>query len=148
MATLAESHADAAERLVLQEGDVLELASGTYRVRQQLGEGGFGIVHEVAGPQGGLYAFKVLKLWEIMPRDQPELADRFVREYQAGRIDSPYIVRSLYDGQVNGNPYIVMDFCPGGSLSRSGFHSKGTAGATICCLHPYFRSRACSMNLA
>ena len=115
MAVILESDAAVAARLALQPGDTLQLSSGTYQIRRCLGEGGFGIVYEVQGT-GPPHAFKVLKLWEIMPKDQRELADRFTREFHAGQIESPHIVRSIQYGQVQGNPYILMAFCEGGSL--------------------------------
>ncbi|MEM7104799.1 MAG: FHA domain-containing serine/threonine-protein kinase [Bacteroidota bacterium] len=110
-----EDHTAVAERLVIRPGDALNLKSGNYTVDAELGEGGFGLVYRIKG-NGQTLALKVLKLWEVMPREQKEIADRFIREYKAGQIESRHIVRSSHFGQLSGNPYILMDYCPNGSL--------------------------------
>ena len=55
-----------------------------------------------------------------MPEERELLVKRFKREFDCGQIESPYLVHSLGYGSVSNNPYIVMDFCSGGSLSNKG----------------------------
>ena len=38
-------------------------------------------------------------------------------EFKTGQIKSDYLVQALDYGDVGGNPYIVMEFCPGGDLT-------------------------------
>jgi hypothetical protein len=42
--------------------------------------------------------------------------ERFEMEFNTGQIDCDNLVRSLAYGVVGGNPFIIMEFCPGGDL--------------------------------
>ncbi len=95
------------------------IIDGTYVVDGILGEGSFGIVYRVHNLRSTVnitYALKLLKLWTIPFHEREKVLLRFDQEYETGRIRSPYLVQSLDKGMVNGNPYIVMEFCPGGDL--------------------------------
>jgi len=87
-----------------------------YRVEKELGEGSFGKVFKVKDSRGQVAALKLLKLWEVHPDIRQQLVDRFDMEFETGRINSHYLVHSIDHGFVEGNPYIVMEFCPGGDL--------------------------------
>jgi len=89
-----------------------------YQVVEVLGEGGFGKVFKVKIPTGQLYALKMLKLWTIPLDVRQQLIDRFDMEYQTGKIDSYYLVHSSDHGMVQGNPYIVMEYCSNGDLMQ------------------------------
>lgn len=102
------------ERCVFSPGDNVE---GRYVVRKLLGEGSFGDVYEVADYNGTSYALKLLRLWDATPEIRQELCDRFRTEYETGRIDCQQIVHSFQYGKIKGNPYILMEFCPGGDLT-------------------------------
>ncbi len=93
---------------------------GKYCVTRQLGEGSFGKVFLVEDFSHREYAIKLLKLWEVPPDIRDALTNRFEMEYQTGRIDSPYLVQALNRGIVEGNPYIVMEYCPNGDLTQYG----------------------------
>lgn len=92
--------------------------AGKYRVVRCLGEGSFGKVYQVSDNSGNKYALKILKMWEIPQDLQDKILARFDMEYETGRIESPYLVHSYDHGMVNGNPYILMEFCPNGDLSN------------------------------
>ena len=78
-------------------------------------EGGFGDV--VLGQDNGdEYAIKILRLWEVHPEERKSVSARFYREFEAGSLVSPYLVKSVKCGEVKGNPYHVMEFVPHGSL--------------------------------
>jgi len=89
-----------------------------YFVIKDLGEGSFGKVFKVMDRAGQVYALKLLKLWEIPPGIRQQLVARFDMEYETGRIESHYLVHSISHGLVNGNPYIVMEYCANGDLLK------------------------------
>ncbi len=78
-------------------------------------EGGFGDV--VLGEKNGNeYAIKLLRLWEVHPEERKSVTARFYREFEAGSIESPYLVKSYECGEYKGNPYHAMEYVPHGSL--------------------------------
>lgn len=104
------------EKLDIVPGYVFSSDKGSYRVIKELGEGGFGSVYLVEG-QGRQYALKITKMWNFLPQERQEYAKRFRQEYEHGsNLDSEFVVRSHDFHHVGGNPYMLMDLCPGGSL--------------------------------
>jgi len=95
-----------------------DVVDGKYQVVEVLGEGGFGKVFKVKNPTGQVYALKILKLWTVPHDIRRQLIDRFDMEYQTGKIDSYYLVHSNGHGRVQGNPYIVMEYCTNGDLMQ------------------------------
>ncbi len=95
-----------------------EYIDNRYHVDKILGEGSFGKVYRVTDSEGRVYALKLLKLWEVPAEIRYSLVQRFDMEFQTGKIDSDYLVHSLSYGQVEGNPYILMEYCPGGDLGQ------------------------------
>jgi serine/threonine protein kinase len=102
-----------------------EIVDDRFIIEGILGEGSFGKVFRIRDNDGQILALKLLKLWEVPPEVRHPLTQRFDMEFQTGQIDSDYLVRSLSYGSVKGNPYIVMEFCPGGDLNT--FTGKTTA---------------------
>lgn len=99
----------------LAPGNIID---NRFVVEGQLGEGTFGIVYRVSDRLDGTpRALKLLKLWSVPQHEREKLLLRFDQEYATGLIPSPYLVQSVASGQVNGNPFIVMEFCPGGDLN-------------------------------
>lgn len=101
------------DRCVFNPGDIID---NRYAVKKVLGEGSFGVVYLVEDGRGGQYALKLLRLWEVPAEIRQPLMERFEMEFNTGQIDCDNLVRSLAYGIVGGNPYIVMEFCPGGDL--------------------------------
>jgi len=102
------------ERCDIQPG---EIVGEKYTVDKLLGEGTFGKVYKVTDRQSRqLWALKLFKFWE-MPSDlRKGMLSRFQMEYETGQIKSNYLIHSVDYGYIKGNPYIVMEFCPGGDL--------------------------------
>ncbi|MDR2497402.1 MAG: protein kinase [Tannerellaceae bacterium] len=95
-----------------------EYINGRYHIEQLLGEGAFGKVFRVTDGGRGEYALKILKLWDLMPELRRPLIDRFDMEYRTGQIRSDYLVQTLANGMEQGNPFIVMEYCPNGNLKQ------------------------------
>ena len=101
------------------------LIDGRYAIDRPLGEGTFGQVFRVRRKADGkIFALKLLKLWTIEPNERHKLLKRFDQEYETGRIESEFLVQSYGKGSVEGNPYILMEYCPGGDLLQG--VEKGT----------------------
>lgn len=94
-----------------------DLVDGKYKVEKSLGEGAFGQVYKVTDRYNTAYALKLLRLWDVPSDIRDPLVERFEMEFKTGQIDSKYLVRSLDYGFTNGNPYILMEFCPNGDLT-------------------------------
>lgn len=104
-----------ADRCSFSVGDRID---GKYLVKKNLGEGAYGSVYLIQDANGRDCALKMLRFWEVHPEIREKLQLRFDMEYQTGLIDSPYLVQSYDRGWVSGNPYILMEFCPNGDLTR------------------------------
>lgn len=102
-----------ADRCDFHPGDLID---GRYKIDKSLGEGTFGVVYRVKDYSGQVYALKLLKLWTVTPEISKGLKDRFVMEFETGQIQSDYLAHSYSYGEVHGNPYILMEFCPKGDL--------------------------------
>ncbi len=95
---------------------------GRYEVIAELGRGAMGIVYKARDPQiDRLVAVKTVRLFGQEPEQEEEFRRRFVLEAQAaGRLQHPGIV-AIYDVGEEGenrDPYIVLEYVAGESLSR------------------------------
>jgi len=86
---------------------------GHYEILEELGRGGMGVVY--LARQDGLDRLVAVKVLAAM---DAELAARLRREARVlSELHHPHIV-SIYDlGEVAGNPYFVMAYCAGGSVT-------------------------------
>jgi len=101
-------------RFDCKEGDLI---SDKYRLVSSLGQGAFGQVYKVEDVSRNIWAMKLLRLWDVPSEIRKPLVERFEMEYRTGLIDSPFLVHASDYGFIKGNPFIVMEFCPGGDLS-------------------------------
>lgn len=91
---------------------------GKYRVIDRLGAGSYGDVYKVEDVTGQVYALKLLRLWEVPNDVHTELVSKFELEYKTSRLKSDYLVHSLDFGVVQGNPYLLMEYCAKGDMSH------------------------------
>lgn len=90
---------------------------GNYKLLQQIGEGGFGVVWmaEQERPVRRRVALKIIKLG----MDTGQVVARFEQERQAlAMMDHPNIAKVLDAGATDtGRPYFVMELCKGDSIT-------------------------------
>lgn len=110
--------AEAGETNVAAISGEANIIAGRYELRDQIGRGAFGIVHEVYDRRLGRLA--ALKTMPIGARDNAEAtADlhRFHQEAQAvARLSHPGIVTVHDFGETGGNAWIVMELVIGETL--------------------------------
>lgn len=104
-----------AYRLDYDNGSLID---GKYRVVGRIGKGSYGDVFRVHDAEGHSFALKLLRLWEVSTDLHEQLNRRFEQEYNTARIASEYLVHSLDFGIIEGNPYLLMEYCPDGDLSK------------------------------
>src|SRR4029079_18341623 len=98
----------------IREGDVL---AGKYRVERVLGVGGMGMV--VAARHMVLNERVAIKFLLPEMLGEPEAVERFIREARsAARIKNEHIVRVSDVGELDGGPYIVMEYLEGKDLAE------------------------------
>ena len=113
------------ERCDFRIGDVIRGSDNTYYcIEKELGEGTFGIVYKVKDYGGRVCALKLLKLWTVPSDVYKGLRDRFVMEFETGKITSAHLAHSYACGEVKNNPFFVMEFCPNGDLRNYVKHHK------------------------
>src|ERR1700733_11631197 len=91
---------------------------GKYTLIRVIGEGGMGRVYEAMDPIiGRRVAIKTISLNVVA---DAEMRTRFFREAQAaGRLSHPNLITIHDIGEVEGVPFIVMEYLEGMDLSRA-----------------------------
>lgn len=107
-----------------------EVVASRYIVEKTLGEGSFGVVYKVKDYDGRCWALKLLRLWDVPSSIRQPLISRFEMEYKTSCIRSNNLVHSVDFGYLNGNPFIVMEFCSGGDLAKL-INTSGVAYSRI-----------------
>jgi len=109
--------------------------AGRYRILECLGTGGSGSVyratHEVTGQ------VSAVKLLNVEASQDPRWRGRFEREARTlARLEHPGIVQLRDFGEADGRLFLVMEFCPGGSLAQRiatrGAMPADEAGGWLC----------------
>jgi formylglycine-generating enzyme required for sulfatase activity/Flp pilus assembly protein TadD len=92
------------------------LGNGRYKITRKLGEGGMGSVY--VAWDANLQTEVVVKVPHATQQDDPEATTRFVREASSlVKLSHPHIVKIVDFGEQAGQPYAVMQFLSGGSLT-------------------------------
>jgi serine/threonine-protein kinase len=98
----------------LEDRDLFLKDWDRYQVLQLLGHGGMGRVYKAFDPR--LKRHVALK---FLIGDDPDVRSRFLQEPQAqARIDHPNVCKIYETGEVDGRPFIAMQFIDGQTLDR------------------------------
>ena len=89
---------------------------GRYEIQRKLGRGGMGSVYVAHDPVlGRMVAIKMFSA----DVEVPDASDRFWREARSAALLSHPNIVTIYDfGEVDGQPYIVMEYVPGEPLMQ------------------------------
>ncbi len=88
-----------------------------YDILSVIGRGGMGIVYKGSDPRIGRPV--AIKVMTVGSGDDPEFLKRFYREAQsAGKLQHPNILTIYELGELEGSPYLVMEFIDGENLDR------------------------------
>lgn len=124
------------ERCDFHAGDTIQGTGNSYCIEKELGEGTFGVVYKVKDEHGRALALKLLKLWTVSSDVYKGLRERFVMEFETGKIKSDHLAHSYDYGDVKNNPFFVMEFCPNGDLRKYAKDKKvnyAKIGADVLC---------------
>ena len=90
---------------------------GKFEIIETIGEGGMGVVYKGRDP----FIERDVAIKVILERalDFPEIKKRFYREAQsAGKLSHENITVVYEVGEIDGNPYIVMEYLEGEELKK------------------------------
>ncbi|CAD8046865.1 unnamed protein product [Paramecium sonneborni] len=113
--SLSKQNYQARQSVVPIGGNNIGPDSFTYH--KELGKGSFGVVYLVKkkDEQNSLYAMKVLRKEKISQKLLPYIQ---TEKSILSVIDHPFIVKLHYAFQSECKLFLVMDFCPGGDLTK------------------------------
>jgi tetratricopeptide (TPR) repeat protein len=88
-----------------------------YEVLGEVGRGGMGVVYQAR--HLALHRLVALKTIRTRADARPEMVDRFRTEAEAiARLVHPNIIQVYEVGEIDGQPYLALEFVAGGSLAR------------------------------
>ncbi len=98
----------------------LPLELGKYRVVEQAGQGATGVVYVAHDPLiDRRVAVKVYRVAQTVGADRREARKLFQNEARsAGALDHPNILHVYEAGEIDDQPYLVMEYVPGGATLR------------------------------
>ena len=113
-----DAHEEVASDLIQELAEQVGSTIGRYKLLEQIGEGGFGVVYmaEQSDPVSRRVALKIIKLG----MDTKQVIARFEAERQAlALMDHPNIAKVLDAGATEtGRPYFVMELVRGKSITK------------------------------
>lgn len=107
------------EQYAIENGVTIYAEDEQFTISEFIGEGGFANVYKLKNSQNQTFALKILNAYKLMPQELSDIAKRFNLEYEiASTIQSDHTVKAYRRGKINGNPFYIMDYSPGGTLSK------------------------------
>jgi len=103
---------------LISQGDAQRLVLGEYVILKPIGSGGMGEVYQAEHRR----MKRVVALKMLLPEGvkQRDVADRFLREARvAAKLSHPNIVTAYDAGEVNGLPFLVMEYVEGTDLAAT-----------------------------
>ena len=93
------------------------LWGGRYQIEERIGRGGAGVVYRAMDRR--LRRVVAVKCLPAHQAEDPAAVERLTREARAAAtLSSPHIVAVLDWGVDDGEPYLVMEYLPGGNLAQ------------------------------
>ncbi|VAW58380.1 Serine/threonine protein kinase PrkC, regulator of stationary phase [hydrothermal vent metagenome] len=93
-------------------------AFGKYQVQYKIGQGAMGAVYKAYDPSiDRMVAVKTISPGVLLSDSTGEFKERFLREIRAtGKINHPNIISVFDSGELDGNPFFVMEYVEGKEL--------------------------------
>lgn len=95
-----------------------DMIDGKFRVERVLSSTQTDQKFKVNDTSGKEYILKLLKLWEVEPHLRQNMLLSADNEIRSCEIKSNYLTNIVYTGVVNGNPYLLMEYCRSVDLSH------------------------------
>lgn len=95
-----------------------DIIDGKYRVERVLASSLNDQKFKVIDSEGNEYILKLLKLWEVEPHLRQRMIACSDSEIKSCQIKSNYLTRIVKTGVVNGNPYLLTEYCKSDNLSH------------------------------
>ena len=93
-----------------------DMIDGKFRVERVLSSTQTDQKFKVNDTSGKEYILKLLKLWEVEPRLRQNMLLSADSEIKSCQIKSNYLTRIVHTGVVNGNPYLLTEYCKSDDL--------------------------------
>lgn len=95
-----------------------DIIDGKFRVERILSSTPVDQKFKVNDTTGNEYILKLLKLWEVEPQSRQHLLQSADSEIKSCQIKSHYLTTIVHTGEVNGNPYLLMQYVKSIDLSH------------------------------
>ena len=95
-----------------------DMIDGKFRVERVLNSTRTDQIFKVNDTSGNEYILKLLKLWEVEPCLRQKMLLSADNEIKSCQIKSNYLTNIVQTGVVNGNPYLLMEYCKSVDLSH------------------------------
>lgn len=95
-----------------------DMIDGKFRVERVLNSTPADQKFKVNDTSGNEYILKLLKLWEVDSHLRQKILLSADNEIKSCQIKSNYLTNIVQTGEVNGNPYLLMEYCKSADLSQ------------------------------
>lgn len=95
-----------------------DMIDGKFRVERVLNSTRTSQRFKVNDTSGNEYILKLLKFWEVNPGIRQKMLLSVDNEFKSCQIKSNYLTNIIHTGVVNGNPYLLMEYCKSVDLSQ------------------------------